>query len=25
MTSHGFVSKPVTAADLVDTSFVSGP
>jgi NitT/TauT family transport system substrate-binding protein len=24
MTSHGFVSKPVTAADLVDTSFVSG-
>jgi NitT/TauT family transport system substrate-binding protein len=25
MTSHGFVSKPVTVADLVDTSFVSGP
>jgi NitT/TauT family transport system substrate-binding protein len=24
MTSHGFVSKPVTAPDLVDTSFVSG-
>jgi len=24
MASHGFVSKPVTAADLVDTSFVSG-
>jgi NitT/TauT family transport system substrate-binding protein len=25
MTSHGFVSKPVTAPDLVDMSFVSGP
>jgi NitT/TauT family transport system substrate-binding protein len=24
MTSHGFVAKPVTAADLVDTTFVSG-